>query len=77
MKEIELKKSNNGLAVLTAVCVLYLCALVAVIISENVVLDILACVWMALGWILLAEAIFAGLYYAVTTLCLRYRLDLE
>jgi len=53
MKEIELKKSNNGLAVLTAVCVLYLCALVAVIISENVVLDILACVWMALGWILL------------------------
>jgi hypothetical protein len=31
----------------------------------------------ALGWILLAEAIFAGLYYAVTTLCLRYRLDLE
>ena len=53
MKEIELKKSNNGLAVLTAVCVLYLCALVAVIISGNVVLDILACAWMALGWILL------------------------
>jgi hypothetical protein len=53
MKEIELKKSNNGMAVLTAVCVLYLCALVAVIISGNVVLDILACVWMALGWILL------------------------
>lgn len=53
MKEIELKKSNNGMAVLTAVCVLYLCALVTVIISGNVVLDILACVWMALGWILL------------------------
>ena len=53
MKEIELKKSNNGMAVLTAVCVLYLCALVAVIISGNVVLDILACAWMALGWILL------------------------
>jgi len=53
MKEIELKKSNNGMAVLTAVCVLYLCALVTVIISGNVVLDILACAWMALGWILL------------------------
>ena len=53
MKEIELKKSNNGMAVLTAVCVLYLCALVTVIISGNVVLDILACVWMVLGWILL------------------------